>query len=229
MPNTIVLTVLKSSNDESNLPGRFVPGAGAGRGSFQLERGQYGYPRRSTLVHALTKWDGDSILNEYDEQTGFGRLVIVDGNAPEPGSVVELQDTITPCEGSSLSLTLGAEGIAALSSYREALERFRTTSPVDMKAWSQGLENCQREGAQLAGWVLEAIQADEVTSGGNPTADVVEEVPQAKQQKSGECADRPAAQKPTAFKYLMKVTVLGVPLPYFLVWMAFFTGYNLIH
>lgn len=159
MPNRIALKMLTSDNDNSNLPGRFVPGAGAGRGSFQAECTGNGYPRRNILVHALSQWDSDVFLNEYDDQTGIGRFVIVDGCVPEPGSTVELQDKVTPCEGSSLTLTLGAEGIAALERYRSALEHFRTLSPGSMDAWTLGLECSLREGAQLAGWVLEALQA----------------------------------------------------------------------
>lgn len=175
MPNRITLKMLTSDNNESNLPGRFVPGAGAGRGSFQIECTRHGYPRRNILVHALTNWDSDSVLNEYDEQTGRGLFVIVDGCAPDPGSVVELQDTVTPCHDSSLTLTLGAEGIAALQNYLSALEHFRTLSPGDMDSWSRGLENNLREGAQLAKWVVEALQAEMVKH--NPTDNAEEKVP----------------------------------------------------
>ena len=54
--------------------------------------------------HALVKWQQNSMRMEYDEQTGTGRFVIVDGDAPEPGSTVELHDTITPCESAALTL-----------------------------------------------------------------------------------------------------------------------------
>jgi hypothetical protein len=97
------------------------------------------------------------MLMDYDELTGAGRLVIVDGDSPAAGSVVKLHDTITPCEGAALTLTLGAEGIAALESYGAARSRLRNTSISNMKEWSLRNENCYREGAQLAGWVYEAV------------------------------------------------------------------------
>jgi hypothetical protein len=96
------------------------------------------------------------MLMDYNEQTGAGRFVIVDGYAPEPGTILELHDDISPCDGASLTLTLGGAGIAALDSYRAARARWRATSPSNMKEWSLRLEDCGREGAQLASWVLEA-------------------------------------------------------------------------
>ncbi|MFJ5299205.1 hypothetical protein ACIQAL_22070 [Pseudomonas sp. NPDC088368] len=157
MPNLIILRILKSNNDDSRVPGRFIPGAGAGRGSFQIDPDPQGYPRRRVVAHALFKWNNDSILNEYDEESGSGRFVLVDGDIPFPGTVIELQDTLTPNFPSALGLTLGPEGIEALDKYRAARTRFRKTGPGDMREFSLRLEDCQREGAQLAGWVLEAV------------------------------------------------------------------------
>ena len=155
--NTIILRVLKSHNGQgTNLPSQFIPGAGAGHGYFQIESTAKGYPTHRILSHVLNTWNQESMLMDYDEQTGAGRMVIVDGYAPEPGTVLELHDDISPCYGASLTLTLGALGIAALESYRAARARFRATSPSNTKDWSLRLEDCYREGAQLAFCVLEA-------------------------------------------------------------------------
>jgi hypothetical protein len=155
--NTIILKVLQTRDGGGcNLPSQFIPGAGAGSGYFQLGSTAKGYPPHQILSHALNKWDQDSMLMDYNEQTGAGRFVIVDGYAPEPGTILELHDDISPCDGASLTLTLGGAGIAALDSYRAARARWRATSPSNMKEWSLRLEDCGREGAQLASWVLEA-------------------------------------------------------------------------
>jgi hypothetical protein len=97
------------------------------------------------------------MLMEYDEITGAGLFVIVGGDAPVPGSVLELQDTITPCVGAALTLTLGTEGIAAVDTYSEARARLRNTSVSNIKEWSLRNEDCYRAGAQLAGLVFEAL------------------------------------------------------------------------
>lgn len=155
--NTIILRVLKSHNGQgTNLPGQFIPGAGAGHGYFQIESTAKGYPTHRILSHVLNTWNQESMLMDYDEQTGAGRMVIVDGYAPEPGTVLELHDDISLCHGASLTLTLGALGIAALESYRVARARFRATAPSNTKDWSLRLEDCGREGAQLASCVLDA-------------------------------------------------------------------------
>lgn len=158
MPRTMTMLMTKTNNDAGNLPGRYIPGAGAGRGWFQLKDCGASYPTHDILSHALWMWDRDSMLMDYDAETGSGRFVIVDGNAPTPGTEIELKDTITPCEGASLTLMLGAEGIAALQSYQQACEQLRATGPSNLKEWSRSLEHCQREGAQLATWVLKATQ-----------------------------------------------------------------------
>ena len=158
MPRTMTMVMTKTNNDDSNLPGRYVPGAGAGRGWFQLKDCGASYPTHDILSHALRMWDQDAILMDYDPQTGGGRFVIVDGDAPAPGSEIELEDTITPCEGASLTLTLGAEGIAALQSYQQAREKLKAAGPSNEPEWSRCLEHSQREGAQLASWVLKAAQ-----------------------------------------------------------------------
>ncbi|NWD57143.1 hypothetical protein HX878_20645 [Pseudomonas veronii] len=159
----------KTNNaDDGNLPGRYVPGAGAGRGWFQLKPCGAGYPTHDILSRALWTWDRDSMLMDYDAETGSGRFVIVDGYAPAPGAEIELEDTITPCEEASLTLTLGAEGIAALQSYQQAREKLRATGPSNEPEWSRCLEHSQREGAQLASWVLKATQM-----AGVPATDIV--------------------------------------------------------
>lgn len=158
MPRTMTMVMTKTNNGDGNLPGRFVPGAGAGRGWFQLKPCGAGYPAHDILSHSLWMWDRDSMLMDYDAEIGSGRFVIVDGNAPAPGTEIELEDTITPCEGASLTLTLGAEGIAALQSYAQAREQLKATGPSNLQEWSRCLEHSQREGAQLAAWVLKASQ-----------------------------------------------------------------------
>lgn len=159
--NLVVLNVLQTTNSgdtgDGNLPSQFIPGAGAGHGMFQIERGLHGYPSHRVLSQALMKWQQDAMLMDYDELTGAGRFVIVDGDSPEPGSVLELHDTITPCEGAALTLTLGAEGIAAFESYGAARSRLRNTSISNMKEWSLRNDDCYRDGAQLAAWVYEAV------------------------------------------------------------------------
>lgn len=160
MPKTMTMVMTRTNNSDGNLPGQFVPGAGAGSGWFQLKNCGAIYPAHDILSHALGMWDQDSVLMDYDPQTGTGRFVIVDGYAPAPGSEIELKDTISPSEEASLTLILGAEGIAALQSYQKACERLRLTSPSNSKEWSRSLEHCQREGAQLASWVLRASQQD---------------------------------------------------------------------
>lgn len=101
--NLIRLTVSQATNSsdrgDGNLPSQFFPGAGAGHGRVQVERGSHGYPSHRVLSHVLMKWQQDAMLMDYDELTGAGRFVIVDGDSPEPGSVLELHDTITPCVG----------------------------------------------------------------------------------------------------------------------------------
>lgn len=154
----IIMVMTKTNNDDGNLPGRYVPGAGAGRGWFQLMSGEAGYPQYDILSHALQMWNRDSMLMDYNPETGSGRFVIVDGDAPATGTEIALKDTITPCEGASLTLTLGAEGIAALQSYQQARQQLMATGPSDLQEWSRCLEHSQREGAQLASWVLKATQ-----------------------------------------------------------------------
>jgi len=158
MPKIFTMVMTKTNNDDGNLPGRYVPGAGAGRGWFQLKYCGGGYPAYDILSHSLQMWDQDSMLMDYDAETGSGRFVIVDGNAPTPGTEIELEDTITPSEGTSLTLTLGTEGIAALQSYAQAREQLKATGPSNLQEWSRCLEHSQREGAQLAAWVLKASQ-----------------------------------------------------------------------
>lgn len=157
MSRTMTMVMTQTNNDDSNMPGRYVPGAGAGHGWFQLERCGTDYPTHDILSHALRKWDQDSMLMDYDATTGRGRFVIVDGDAPAPGTEIALEDTITPYEGESLTLTLGAEGIAALRSYHQAHQQLRATGISNSEAWSRSLEHCQREGAQLASWVHKAV------------------------------------------------------------------------
>lgn len=170
MSKMMTMVMTKTNNGDGSLPSRYVPGAGAGRGWFQLKPRVAGYPAHDILSHALWVWDRDSMLMDYDAETGSGRFVIVDGNAPVPGTEIELEDSITPSEGASLTLTLGAEGIAALQSYAQAREQLRATGPSNLQEWSRCLEHSQREGAQLAAWVLKATQMVGASAGGSQEA-----------------------------------------------------------
>lgn len=89
----IKLTVLRNDNneEESNLPSRFFPSAGAGHGWFQLERTGRGLPSHDELSSALQQWNDECVLMEYDSAIGSGRFVIVDWYAPAAGTVIELK------------------------------------------------------------------------------------------------------------------------------------------
>lgn len=86
----LTITCCDNNDEESNLPSRFFPSAGAGNGWFQLEWAEEEFPSHSELSWALQQWNDDCVLMDYDAPTGKGRFVIVDWYAPKPGTVIDL-------------------------------------------------------------------------------------------------------------------------------------------
>jgi hypothetical protein len=73
---------------DPHMPSSFFPGCGSDGAQFQVQG--KGRPTYSELSSALYQWADDSCLVNYSEETGIGYFRIVDGEAPEAGSVIEL-------------------------------------------------------------------------------------------------------------------------------------------
>jgi hypothetical protein len=74
---------------EPNMPSSFFPGCGSDGASFQVVGDDK--PAYDDLCTALYSWADDACLIDYDHKTGVGYFRIVDGEAPEKGSVIDLE------------------------------------------------------------------------------------------------------------------------------------------
>lgn len=74
---------------EPNMPSSFFPGCGSDGARFQVIGDDK--PDDSDLCTALYRWADDACLVNYDQETGIGYFRIVDGEAPETGSVIDLE------------------------------------------------------------------------------------------------------------------------------------------
>jgi hypothetical protein len=74
---------------EPNMPSSFFPGCGSDGARFQVIGDDK--PDESDLCTALYRWANDACLVNYDQETGIGYFRIVDGEAPEKGSVIDLE------------------------------------------------------------------------------------------------------------------------------------------
>lgn len=76
----------KTDAPAPELPSNFFPGAGSDRGSFRVISGTVS---RTLLHHAIESETVDPVqINEFDPKTGLGCFAVVDGWAPDVGTVI---------------------------------------------------------------------------------------------------------------------------------------------
>ena len=109
-PDSIIIEILRSDAcPNGNLPSTLFPGAGSDGALFQVVESSVGYPDIATIDGALTIWDGDTSLVEYDEKTGRGYFRLVDSDAPAKGVVLTLQDPTQLDEGDWIDMSVERE------------------------------------------------------------------------------------------------------------------------
>lgn len=78
----------KTAATEPNLPSHLFPGCGSDHGTFYVTSGD---TYRSVIESAIESVTGDPVqVNDYDED-GSGSFVVIDGEAPIPGTVIKFQ------------------------------------------------------------------------------------------------------------------------------------------
>nr|WP_192963186.1 hypothetical protein [Pseudomonas fluorescens]CEK41960.1 hypothetical protein PQBR57_0007 [Pseudomonas fluorescens SBW25] len=94
--DSIIIEILRSDVcPDGNLPSTLFPGAGSDGALFQVIDSRSGFPDSATICDALSDWDGDTSLVEYDEKTGRGYFRLVDSDAPAQGTVLTLHEPAT--------------------------------------------------------------------------------------------------------------------------------------
>lgn len=73
-----------------DLPSHLFPGCGSGGAEFKVLGPNF--PPRSDLDKMLYETFVDASLTDYDERTGLGYFVIIDGDAPDAGLTLKLDN-----------------------------------------------------------------------------------------------------------------------------------------
>lgn len=88
-PSIRIEILRRDEAPEPNLPSTFFPGCGSDGAQFKvLDEDK---PSYDEITGALYRWADDACLIRYDGGTGVGYFRIVDGYAPEAGSVIDLE------------------------------------------------------------------------------------------------------------------------------------------
>ncbi len=74
----------------SNLPSQYFPDAGSDGALFQVTPKTFPFPDYERICSALTRWDSDTMLMDYEQTTGKGYFKLVDSPAPRSGQVINL-------------------------------------------------------------------------------------------------------------------------------------------
>ncbi len=91
----ISITILRHDvSPDGNLPSQFFPGAGSDGALFQVTPKIFPFPDYESICSALTRWDRDTVLMDYDQTTGKGYFRLVDSSAPQSGQVINLSDLV---------------------------------------------------------------------------------------------------------------------------------------
>lgn len=88
--NTTIEILRSDHAQDGHLPPSFFPGAGSDGALFKVIGSAQPFPSYGCICDALNRWDGDTMLIRYDENTGEGYFRLVDSFAPESGAVIEL-------------------------------------------------------------------------------------------------------------------------------------------
>lgn len=86
MSEIVVEITGKKAAAGPNLPSHLFPGCGSDHGTFRVTSGD---TYRSLIERAIESVTGDPVqVNEY-RQDGSGSFVVIDGETPEPGTVIK--------------------------------------------------------------------------------------------------------------------------------------------
>nr|WP_249181235.1 hypothetical protein [Burkholderia vietnamiensis] len=120
-----------------DLPSHLFAGAGSDRATFLVTRGDA--PSREAISVLLEDAIADVCVTDYDQVTGQGSFVVVDGPAPAVGTKIELDDdTASP----QVDLSDGTPPSSAAPIHRPTIEQFYDM--LDRHDWFFGYSDDSR-------------------------------------------------------------------------------------
>ncbi|MCM2547558.1 hypothetical protein [Burkholderia glumae] len=113
---TLQITILSMSGAPiPELPSHIFPGAGSDAAAFRVTHGTP--PSRTVMYRLLEVENEDAYLVEYDQATGEGSFVVVDGDAPAAGTVIDLDtgETTEPAGSQAIGADSATEAYRTLT------------------------------------------------------------------------------------------------------------------
>lgn len=120
-----------------DLPSHLFAGAGSDRATFRVTRGAA--PSREAISVLLEDAIADVCVTNYDQATGQGSFVVVDGPAPAAGTTIELDDDAV---ADPVDLSGGTPLSSGAPIYRPTIEQFYDM--LDRHDWFFGYSNDSR-------------------------------------------------------------------------------------